>query len=246
MKKIKNKKAKTRQKRTVTKRVKTRQASRALVISQISLTPQQKQELATMTPPQFVKERAVRGGKKAKYVEGGYVVARLNQIFGQLNWQFEIMERGETARKLDKAAEGEVWVRGRLTIIDHAKGYKVFKDASGQHPIYPGVPYGDALKSAETDALKKAAARGLGIALDVSWNQLDTEEAGTVDKQPKVAEMTKKDSFELAKKYIQQENDRQILVQVIEKLNVSKLYTQDQKDELKKRIYAKLEKSKNA
>jgi len=183
-----------------------RKKSVALVVSEVKLTDRQLAIINTPTPAQFIKTRRTRGKnqdgspKMAQYVEGGYTVAKLNEIFGPLNWNWEIIEHGQSERKLDNTSEGEVWVRGRLAVTDHAKGYKIFKDSFGQHSIYPGVPFGDSLKSASTDALKKAAAQGFGIALDVYWRQLEElprgevekSKNGTVSQEALVADLSKK------------------------------------------------------
>ena len=165
------------------------------------------------TPKEFIKTRQGKGGKQFSYVEVGYVINQLNRTFGPLNWSFQVTERGETQRKIDSKAEGEVWVYGELTIHDHAKGYKMVKGQYGQHPVYPNVPYADALKSAESDALKKAASL-VGIALDVFWKSLDIQEP--VREVVKITPAIKEDIFSKAKVYITQCDDVLILKQLLE------------------------------
>src|SRR3990167_238418 len=153
-----------------------RKPTKALVLQNIQLKPAQQKALAVATPPQFIKTRKGRGGKEIKYIEGGYVVAKLNEVIGAPNWDFEVLEQGTTERKNGnpERIEGEVWVRGKLTIIDHKNGYRVSKVQYGQHDIAKGVPLGDSFKSASTDCLKKCASL-FGVALDVYWQQLDED-----------------------------------------------------------------------
>lgn len=243
----KHKKAKAR-------KLRRKNASTALmVVSELHLTSRQNAILSAPTPPEFVRERPIRSGgkgKTAKYVEVGYVQAKLNEAFGQLNWNWEILERGETSRKLDKTAEGEVWVKGRLTVLDHKKGYKIFKDAFGQHPIYPGTPYGDALKSAGSDALKKAAAQGFGVAMDIYWTQLEQEPAGEKTKEEKQVEKrqekteTQEEMFAKAKKMILACHDHATLVVWRGKIHGSKNYSNPQKVELMSLINEKVNSKK--
>ena len=54
------------------------------------LTPTQKELIQTPTPREFIKKRVGKGNRSFDYVEIGYVVSRLNQIYGALFWDFEI------------------------------------------------------------------------------------------------------------------------------------------------------------
>lgn len=200
----------------------------ALVISELSLTEKQTAVISAPTPPQFIKRRAIRGHKEASYVEAGYFTAKLNQVFGPLNWSWNMLEHGETPRKLDRASEGEVWVRGRLTILDHKNGYQVSKDGFGQHPIYPGVPFGDALKAASSDAFKKACAQGLGICLDVYWPQEEAPNPKEVEVKPKPV----KDLFSTTLALIKREENVDILAQLRERIRKTQHLTQEQKEQL--------------
>lgn len=155
------------------------------ILSTVALSQQQRAQLSAPTPSQFVKSKPGRGGKALSYVEGGYVVSRLNEVFGPLNWSWQEISRDRTDRKTEKNTEGEVTVHGRLTIHDHRNGYAVWKEADGQHPIHVNVPVGDAYKAANTDALKKAASL-FGIALDVYWQQMESQDAAS-PKPAKVA-----------------------------------------------------------
>lgn len=114
--------------------------------------------LSAPFPADAVKNRRGNFGKPISYVEGGAIVARLNDCFDG-DWSFSIVEH----RIL---STGEVLVHGKLTAMG------VVKEAFGKSA--PAVSRetgeiigeGDAYKAAATDALKKAATL-LGVALSL-------------------------------------------------------------------------------
>ncbi len=113
------------------------------------------------TPPVHIQKRAGKGGGTFDYVTGIYMKKVLNYIFGW-DWDFEIIEHG---------TEGKyVWVKGKLTV--RIKGKAIVKMQFGGADIkYKKgtqimLDYGNDLKAAATDALKKCASE-LGIASDV-------------------------------------------------------------------------------
>jgi hypothetical protein len=189
----------------------------------------------------FIKEKPGRGGKKVSYVETGYVVSRLNAIFSPVGWSFRITERGTTERKNETSSEGEVWVYGELTVYDHAKGYSVTRGQYGQHPIHQKVPIGDAYKSAGSDALKKCASL-FGIASDVYW-KIGEQEAGTPEvpaKPVKKTSITPEDMKKI-RAIIQSTGAIDALLSIDDKIKGSKLYKQDQKDELHSLISSRVD-----
>ena len=200
---------------------KTEPISKALVLQEMMLSPRQNGIVRAETPKEFIKERPTRGGKKAKYVEGGYVISQLNNAFSPIGWDFEVIEQGI----LDK----EVWVKGRLTLKDPKSGYTFSKTQYGQHIREENkVPLGDTLKAAATDAMKKCASM-LGIALDVYWGVLDTEEAVKPVKAvaPSGAEMCQR-----AKVMVNGIRDGAALLAYREKVETSKVFNAAQKKEL--------------
>lgn len=209
----------------------------AIVMRAIALSQSAQMVVNAPTPEALVMEKQGRGGKKVSYIKGGYVIARLNEAFSPVGWEFKITERGETARINEKSAEGEVWVYGELTVIDHKNGFRVSKGQYGQHPIHKNVPYGDALKSAGTDALKKCASL-FGIALDVYWDQLDAP-SGDDGKKQKPA--SKEELFERAKMMISATKNTGGLIDYSDKLKNSKSFTKAQVDELQRLVSARVE-----
>ena len=201
--------------------------STALVISGLSLTSQQIGKIGLPTPKEFVKQRKVRGGKIADYVEGGYIISRLNEIFGIANWNFQVIRETIT----DKS----IGVYGELSVIDHKKGYKITKGQYGSKERYAEIPVGDTLKAAATDCLKKCASFGFGIALDIYWKQLDEEK----QEKPKQA-ISKEQLYKLAVSKIEKEQNQTILKEWRNKIWDAKDYTQAEKINLVQLINKKL------
>jgi len=131
--------------------------------SQLSLLTQK-------TPPQFVKRRPGPGGVELDYVEIGYVVNLLNQVFGW-DWDFHILDQ--------QIGRTQVWVRGELAV--RAKDCLITKSQYGGAEIRFNRTTGevlsiaDDLKSAVSDCLKKCASL-LGVAGDIYWPNLDNWE----------------------------------------------------------------------
>lgn len=123
--------------------------------------------ISQKTPAKFIKRRPGPGGMVLEYVEIGYVVNLLNQVFGW-DWDFRILEH--------QIGKKQVWVKGELTvrIADHAIvkshfGGSEIKFNKNNEPI----SIADDLKAAVSDCLKKCASL-LGIAGDIYWR--DPEE----------------------------------------------------------------------
>jgi hypothetical protein len=127
-----------------------------------------------VTPKQHVYQRQGKGGKTFDYVTGAYVEKVLNFIFGW-NWDFEVTSHGR---------EGNfVWVLGKLTVRGGQAGQVITKTQFGRAEIKyikntkDYVDYGNDLKAATTDALKKCASL-LGIASDIYGKAEFKQETG--------------------------------------------------------------------
>ncbi len=114
------------------------------------------------TPQEHIYTRPAKGGGVWDYVTGVYVKKVLNYVFAW-NWDFEVKEKG---------IEGDlIWVLGRLTVRTKT-GASIVKEQFGRADLKKKkdgtgyVDYGNDLKAATTDALKKCASE-LGIASDV-------------------------------------------------------------------------------
>lgn len=136
------------------------------------------------TPRSAIKKRPGKGGKTFSYVPHGYVTAVLNKAFG-FAWDWEIVpqEGGKLFIELPAQPEqsrpnGSIIVQGKLTVRIHNPKKPteimetIVKMATGEKEILKGMTWGGMIKSAESDAFKKAATR-LGIANDLYWQ--DTE-----------------------------------------------------------------------
>ena len=126
------------------------------------ITDTQWKAIGAITPADKIKTRPGNAGRMFTYVEVGYVISQLDEAFGRL-WDWEVIEQN--------VGQSQVWVRGRLT-IHVAPNFDLKKDAFGSSDIKKftttkmAIDIGNDLKSASSDALKKAASY-LGIASDV-------------------------------------------------------------------------------
>lgn len=138
-------------------------AQRKLAMTDTFVSENQLAFLMGKTPAHHIYERPAKGGGKWNYVTGVYVTKVLNYVFGW-NWDFQIVDKGR---------EGDlVWVQGRLQIRDKNGNVRIIKEQFGRADIKfkknskDPLDYGNDLKAASTDALKKCASE-LGIAGDV-------------------------------------------------------------------------------
>lgn len=161
-----------------TKRKKTtKKATRALVIPEEKpekplvltdvhpLSNKQLMHMLQRTPAEHIYTRPAKGGGTWDYVTGTYVKKVLNYTFGWA-WSFEVKDKGREGKL--------VWVLGKLTIVN-PKTFQpmIVKEQFGRADLKTKrdskdeyLDYGNDLKAASTDALKKCAAE-LGIASDI-------------------------------------------------------------------------------
>lgn len=144
-----------------------------LMIPKTWLANDQVIKMVQHTPRQYVYKRKGRGGQMFDYVTGSYITKVLNFVFGW-NWDFEVTSHGK---------EGDmIWVLGRLTVKDNA-GHTITKTQFGRAEIKykkdtkQMLDFGNDLKAATTDALKKCASL-LGIASDIYGKTEFHEETG--------------------------------------------------------------------
>lgn len=138
------------------------------------LLEQQMIHILQATPKEHIYKRPAKGGGEWEFVTGAYVKKALNYVFAW-NWDFEIKEKGREGDSL--------WVLGRLTVRSQ-NGIAIVKEQFGRADIKfkkgtkDPMDYGNDLKAASTDALKKCASE-LGIASDVysknEFKQIQTE-----------------------------------------------------------------------
>jgi hypothetical protein len=138
-----------------------------LLVQEVQMDHEKMRVLAR--PFTDIKTRPGRNGGSFQYIEGAAVVQRLNEAFtGQ--WSFKVMEH--------QVLEGEVVVLGELRAGDLVKqafgGSEVTRTREGKV-----VSIADDLKSACTDALKKAATLlGVGLHLYLPEEPVVSEPQG--------------------------------------------------------------------
>jgi len=121
------------------------------------------------TPQHLVFWRKGRSGQNFCYIPHNYVTELLNQAFNHA-WSFETEVLQAFCNK------DELTVKGRL-IVHGKDGKQIVKEQFGQQDILkdkkgnPAMSYGDALKGASSDALRKCASL-LGVGLDLYGTQL--------------------------------------------------------------------------
>ena len=136
------------------------------------------------TPPQHVYTRPAKGGGRWSYVTGNYVEKVLNYTFGW-NWDFEVVGHGRE--------QDQIWVHGKLTVKDD-RGHSITKSQFGRADIKfkkgtkEMLDFGNDLKAATTDSLKKCASL-LGIASDIYGKMEFKQEAGTEVKSEPIASL---------------------------------------------------------
>ncbi len=126
-------------------------------------------DLNAKIPRDVISEREGGGGRTLSYLEGHYVIDRLNQLFGPNNWNANILE----ARLLGTQKPSYL-LHLRLTVtfpdgsikISEALGYGSDKGSNNPHEL--------AIKEARTDALK-VAAKDLGMSLGLALYSKDQE-----------------------------------------------------------------------
>lgn len=153
---------------------------RSLSIPKTWLSEKQITRMVEKTPPQYVYQRPGKGGGKWDYVSVSYVQRVLDYCFG-FNWDFQIVEHGREA--------DHVWVRGRLTVKSPDGARSITKEQFGRSEVkYQKnskvmLDYGNDLKAASSDALKKCASM-LGIARDIYGKTDYKQESGNEPRNP--------------------------------------------------------------
>lgn len=160
---------------------KNNKTKKSLVLVSSPLTQKQLLWILQKTPAKHIYRRPAKGGGEWEYVTGVYVKKVLNYVFGWM-WDFEIKEHGR-----EKTEDGEmVWVLGRLTIKNKNGNPMIIKEQFGRADVKykkgTKIPldFGNDLKAAATDALKKCASE-LGIASDI-YGRNEFREIQQIDK----------------------------------------------------------------
>lgn len=146
-------------------------------------------KIAAPLPNYVIQEREAGKGQMLSYISGATVIDILNATFGHLGWNFQILnqwkeesipffnkwakDKNATHNGVQGAWENQApvaWVHGRLTVTlknDDGTYFTVVKEAFGSKSIIGKQSEQEHIyKSAQTDALKKAASL-LGIGAEL-------------------------------------------------------------------------------
>ena len=160
---------------TVTDLAEPMREGKKLTIPKTWLNEAQIIRMVQKTPREHIYSRPGKGGQRWDYVTGSYVEKILNFVFAW-NWDFDIVEHG--------ILEGHIWVKGKLTVRGTKPGESISKMQFGRAEVKllkgttKMLDYGNDLKAASTDALKKCASL-LGIASDIYGKAEYKQETGT-------------------------------------------------------------------
>lgn len=140
--------------------------------------------LVERTPAKYVYKRPAKGGGQWDYVTVSYVQRVLDFVFG-FNWDFEIVEHGKE--------NDHVWVLGKLTVKNPEGTRTIVKTQFGRSDVKQkrdggNLDYGNDLKAATSDALKKCASM-LGIARDIYGKGDYKMESGNEPKEPNTPQL---------------------------------------------------------
>lgn len=132
-------------------------------------------------PREVISSRDAAGGKQLSYLESWYVIDRLNQVLGNLNWSNEILDLTLLTGTDFPAYRATV----RLLVVT-LEGRVIAKDGIGfgSDKFKSKTPHELAMKEAVSDALKVAAknlGRSLGLALYDKTQEFVTDVKTTSD-----------------------------------------------------------------
>jgi recombination DNA repair RAD52 pathway protein len=155
------------------------------------------QELDQKIPRSAVDERQAGGGRTLSYLQGHYVIDRLNKVLGHLNWDKEITELREIpGGKLPMyLAKVRLTVRyvhpetGPTAVTKEGYGYGSGKSDNHPHEL--------AVKEAVTDALK-VAAKDLGMSMGLALYSKDQENVSDEEETKPEPQSTPKATREAA------------------------------------------------
>lgn len=168
---------------------------------------EQLKKIRHSTPASMVYKRPAKGGSTWKYVKSADVILALNTTFGGF-WDFSIITDEATALEMAVKTKSVV-VRGRLTITNPSTGVSVTREQYGRKDVAfkkgtnEPMDFGNDMKAAASDALKKCASQ-FGLFNDiyrdnelveikiVSNEEKEESESTISEKVKKVIELNKK------------------------------------------------------
>lgn len=172
------------------------------MVTSTGLTKEQLKILTAPTPEEDILSRP-GGGFDMSYVTGEYVKRTMLEVFGA-HWRYDLLEVKETP------SEVIVTLALEYPIVLTAKNGSTILDAMGRIVEVGAASnrggYGGALKSALTDALKRAATH-LGIGLDLyhktQESKVQGKKARREAKVEKIVEETKPAAVQVAEQVLE-------------------------------------------
>lgn len=148
-----------------------------------------KRQLDAKIPRDVISARDGGGGRKLSYLEGHYVIARANEIFGQGNWQYQVIELTKTSDLPIETRSGVKQYTSYIAKVQvHALGVAFsdygFGDGTDANP---GKTHELAVKEAVTDGVKRALKNfGMSMGLALYDKSQENVDDGESEKQSKI------------------------------------------------------------
>jgi len=152
-------------------------------------------------PRDVIKERDGGGNRKLSYLEGHYVINRLNKVLGVGNWATQIIETkcvysGMVLDSYGKEKQSASYTARVRLVVEFPNGKRTeFEDVgfgNGFDKADPGKPHELATKEAITDAIKRCA-KNLGSSMGLAlYDKEQTKITDTPVVEAKVTPITTK------------------------------------------------------
>lgn len=132
-------------------------------------------ELDSKIPRDVISERDGGGGRKLSYLEGWYVIDRLNKVLGHGNWSYnsyvEKVHEGTIKDRYDNTVH-TVHYSARVTLSTVSvsgceTSYTDYGYGDGTDKVNPGKAHELAIKESITDGLKRCA-KNLGMSMGLA------------------------------------------------------------------------------
>lgn len=157
--------------------------------------------------PQEMERTLNKGGTSLTYIPVSEVITRMNKVLGVENWSFSIKGYTEIGDS----------IVAHVTVVAMIEGKEVSRDGVGGQKIKRikatglAVDYGDEVKGAVSDALKKAVQTlGIGLYLARSDDAMDIESAIDASNTPPSEHEQKWENFKGISKALTKDQREQL------------------------------------
>lgn len=157
--------------------------------------------------PQEMERTLNKGGTSLTYIPVSEVITRMNKVLGVENWSFSIKGYTEIGDSIVAHVTVVAMIEGREVSRDGVGGQKIKRiKATGL-----AVDYGDEVKGAVSDALKKAVQTlGIGLYLARSDDAMDIESAIDASNTPPSEHEQKWENFKGISKALTKDQREQL------------------------------------